>query len=318
MSGPFASARARGHSHVPEERERRPEEGGSVPGLRTFLAGSPGGTAGKEVTLYVVEAAEDSSEALVDGDAAWIGQVCQLLAEDVMEEVEVVADEERDQGSSQELEEKTVEEQGLERPGGPSEWPAPNALQARTALQLEVSSLHEENRRASVRFMRMNHLRRKRHLARRGTILHGIPGFWAKAIMSHPQVSIIISTQDEDFLRYMIDFKVQVRSHPRSRCKLIFSFRDNPYFGNTVIVMGYYLDITGYRARRSTPVHWFWDFEWGAPSYRLDTRSLKFCNWLSGHNCPELNRIAEIIGQDLWDDPLKFYPREEICATRGS
>ncbi|KAF4008596.1 hypothetical protein G4228_020361 [Cervus hanglu yarkandensis] len=266
MSGPFAFAPARGHSHVPEERERQPEEGGTFPGLRTFLAGSPGaqgavargpavtmpctawtlqppgGTAGEEVSLYMVEVVEESVGPLVDRDEAGIRRVCQLLAEDFMEEVEAVADEEQDQGSSQELKEKTLQKQGLERPGGPSEWPAPNVLQA---------------------------------------------------IMNHPQVSIIISAQD-DFLRYMIDFKVQVQSHPRSRCKLIFSFRDNPYFWNTVIVKEYSLDITGYRARRSTPVHWFWDFERGAPSRRLGTRSLNFLNWLSGHNCPESNRIAEV------------------------
>ncbi|KAB0337112.1 hypothetical protein FD755_025740, partial [Muntiacus reevesi] len=185
MSGPVASAPARGHSQVPEEGERRPEEGGSVLGLRTFLAGGLVGTPGEEVTVSVVEAVEDSGGrggVLVDGDEAGIGRECQLLAEDVMEEVEVVADEERDQGSSQQLEEKTVEEQGLERPRDPSEWPAPNALQALTALQLEVSSLHEENLRAYVRLMHMNHLRRKRHLARRSAILQGIPGFWAKAV----------------------------------------------------------------------------------------------------------------------------------------
>ncbi|XP_060994108.1 testis-specific Y-encoded protein 1-like [Dama dama] len=333
MSGPFASAPARGHSHVPEERERRPEEGRSIPGLLIFLAGSPGaqgvppgGTAGKVVTLFVDEMVMESGGSLMDGEEAGIGRVCHLLAEDVMEEVEVVADEERDQGSSPDLKEKTLEEQGLERPGGPSERPAPNVLQALTAPKMEVSSLHEENCRASVCFMHMNHPRRKRHLSRKGAIFQGIPDFWAKAIMNHRQMSIIFNTQDEDFLRYMNDFKVQVRRYPRSRCKLIFSFRDNPYFWNTVIVKEYYLDITGkrgsqggvYRARRSTPVHWFWDFERGAPSHRLDTRSLNFLNWLSGHNCPESNRIAEIIGQNVWDDPLKYYPREEICAMRGS
>ena len=41
-----------------------------------------------------------------------------------MKEVEGVADEELDEGSSQELDEKTVEEQGLKRPGGPSEQSA--------------------------------------------------------------------------------------------------------------------------------------------------------------------------------------------------
>ncbi|OWK14788.1 hypothetical protein Celaphus_00000473, partial [Cervus elaphus hippelaphus] len=49
-----------------------------------------------------------------------------------------------------------------------------------------------------------------------------------KQIMNHPQVSIIISAQDEDFPSYMIDLKVQVWSLPWSLCKLIFSFQDNP------------------------------------------------------------------------------------------
>lgn len=131
--------------------------------------------------------------AVVDGDEVGVGRVCQLLAEDVMEEVEVVIDEERDQGFSQELKEKTLEEQGLERPGGPSERPAPNVLQALTALQLEVSSLHEENRRVSVCFMHMNHLRRKRHLAQRSSIFQGIPGFWAKAVSFLLQLAICLS-----------------------------------------------------------------------------------------------------------------------------
>ncbi|KAF4008076.1 hypothetical protein G4228_019675 [Cervus hanglu yarkandensis] len=319
MSGPFASAPARGHSHVPEERERRPEEGRSVPGLWTFLAGSPGaqgavargpdvqmlctagtlqppvGTQGKEVTLSVVEAGgggEGRGWALVDGDEAGIGRECQLLAEDVMEEVEVVADEERDQGSSQELEEKTVEELGLERPGGPSEWLGLDALEALTVPKVELSSPREQNIQAFVRFMCMNHLRRKRHLAQRTAIIQGILGFWAKAIMNRPQVSVTISTQDEDFLSYMMDFKV--RSHPQSHCKVIFFFWDNPYFWNTVIVKEYYFEITGYRARHCTPVHWFWEFGRGAPSRRPDPGSLNFLNWLSGHNCPESNRTAEV------------------------
>ncbi|CAI9149748.1 unnamed protein product [Rangifer tarandus platyrhynchus] len=68
---------------------------------------------GEDVTLYVVEGVEDSV-ALVDGDEVGIVQDCQLLAEDVMEKVEVVVDEEREQGSSQEVEDKTVGGAGTE------------------------------------------------------------------------------------------------------------------------------------------------------------------------------------------------------------
>lgn len=49
---------------------------------------------GKGATLCRVEAVDDG-EPLVDGDVVGIGWWFQLLAEDVMEEVEVVADEEQ-------------------------------------------------------------------------------------------------------------------------------------------------------------------------------------------------------------------------------
>ena len=41
---------------------------------------------------------------------------------------------------------------------------------------------HEKNCRAQVWFMCKSHQRRKRVLARRSTIIHGIPGFWAKVV----------------------------------------------------------------------------------------------------------------------------------------
>ena len=49
---------------------------------------------GKEATLFRLEVVDDS-EPLVDGDAAGIGPGFQLPAEDIMEEVEIVADEQQ-------------------------------------------------------------------------------------------------------------------------------------------------------------------------------------------------------------------------------
>uniref|UniRef100_A0A8B9WRT2 Testis-specific Y-encoded protein 1-like n=1 Tax=Bos mutus grunniens TaxID=30521 RepID=A0A8B9WRT2_BOSMU len=206
----------------------------------------------------------------------------QLLVEDIMEEVEVLADEKQQQGSSQDLDEKILEDQGQQWPGGLNELLALDALQALATMQVELSSDHEKNCR-----------RRKCDLAQRSAIIQGIPGFWVKVIMNHPQVSVIISDQDKDFLSYLINLQASA-SHPWSHSKLIFSFRYNPYFLNTVIIKEYYLDITGKTAHHSTPVHWLWDFEQRGPSCRLVTRNLNFLNWLSGHNCPESNRIVEV------------------------
>ena len=49
---------------------------------------------GKKATLFRLEVVHDS-EPLVHGDVAGIGRGFQLTAEDIMEEVEIVADEQR-------------------------------------------------------------------------------------------------------------------------------------------------------------------------------------------------------------------------------
>ena len=133
-SHPFTSDPVWGHGQAQEEHERWSEECGSVLGPQTFLVVSPGAqgdgapqpalvmlctaatlqppvvTPGEDATLFKVEAAGDGG-ALVDRDMAGIRRVFQLLMENIMEELEVLADEEQQQGSSQDLEEKML---GLE------------------------------------------------------------------------------------------------------------------------------------------------------------------------------------------------------------
>ena len=73
-------------------------------------------TPGEDATLLRVETAEDGG-VLVARDMVETRQVFQLPVDYIMEEVEVLAAEEQQQGSSQELEEKKLEEQGQERHG---------------------------------------------------------------------------------------------------------------------------------------------------------------------------------------------------------
>ncbi|XP_059740346.1 testis-specific Y-encoded protein 1-like [Bos taurus] len=151
MSHPFISDPAWVHGQGQEEHERWSEECRSVLGPQTFLIVSPVVTPGEDATLFSVEAAGDlldRTSALVDRDMAQIRRMFQLLVEDIMEEVEVLADEKQQQGSSQDLDEKILEEQGQQRPGGLNELLALDALWALATLQVELSSDHEKNCRA--------------------------------------------------------------------------------------------------------------------------------------------------------------------------
>nr|XP_019812162.1 PREDICTED: testis-specific Y-encoded protein 1-like [Bos indicus] len=151
MSHPFISDPAWVHGQGQEEHERWSEECRSVLGPQTFLIVSPVVIPGEDATLFSVEAAGDlldRTSALVDRDMAQIRRMFQLLVEDIMEEVEVLADEKQQQGSSQDLDEKILEEQGQQRPGGLNELLALDALRALATLQVELSSDHEKNCRA--------------------------------------------------------------------------------------------------------------------------------------------------------------------------
>ncbi|XP_071069773.1 testis-specific Y-encoded protein 3-like [Dasypus novemcinctus] len=210
--------------------------------------------------------------------------------------------------SEQKSLEEGQEECGRAQPGYDAEA-AQTSVEALEALQLELSSVKVRTNRA---FCRLKHKLRqafKPHLERRSNIIERIRGFWFKTILNHPLMSAMISDQDQDMLNYMISLKVEEFIHPTNSCKIIFFFGRNPYFQNEVITKEYDITITGYKASHSTPIQWLGDYECQTNSYSNSNTSLNFFNWLSDHNFAGSNRIAEIICEDLWLNPLQYYLR---------
>ncbi|XP_074180479.1 testis-specific Y-encoded protein 1-like [Rhinolophus sinicus] len=301
-------------------------------------SGAPGDPAGRrrcEASILSVASEQEG------GARAWPHEAV-LLVKDVAHEVEVVTEEEvvAQEAVDDDSEVRHVEELGVMGDGqnevrcvGSEEesqapvWkdkPGPALLAPRRrsgysqqsplellqALQLQVRVEKARHSRAYYRLRRKICQSRQPHLERRRNIIQCIHGFWAKAILNHPHLSALISGQDEDMLSYMTNLEVQELSHPRYHCQLKFFFRSNPYFHNEVIIKEYHVSFAGYRASRSTSVCWFWDYERGCSSRRHDSTGLNFFNWLSDHNFPGSSRIAEIISEDLWPDPVQFYPRD--------
>ena len=123
------------------------------------------------------------------GEGRGVGdqEVFQLLVEDNIEEVEVVAEEEQNKMSTKEQEEQ-LEEQGQEHPrtGASSDQPQLEALEALVALQVELSSANEKDPKAYLQLQKKDHQKRKHPLNQRSAIIQGIPGTWGKAISLLP------------------------------------------------------------------------------------------------------------------------------------
>nr|KAF6268080.1 TSPY like 2 [Pipistrellus kuhlii] len=176
-------------------------------------------------------------------------------------------------------------------------------LQALEGIQLDLEAVNIKAGKAFLRLKRKFIQMRRPFLERRDLIIQHIPGFWVKAFLNHPKISVMISPRDEDIFRYLTNLQVQDLRHISMGYKMKLYFQTNPYFTNTVIVKEFQCNRSGRLVAHSTPIRWHRGQE---PQAYLGT-NYSFFSWFSNHSLPEADRIAEIIKNDLWVNPVRYY-----------
>ncbi|KAF6091714.1 TSPY like 2 [Phyllostomus discolor] len=109
-------------------------------------------------------------------------------------------------------------------------------LQALENIQLDLEAVNIKAGKAFLRLKRKFIQMRRPFLERRDLIIQHIPGFWVKAFLNHPKISILINQRDEDIFRYLTNLQVQDLRHISMGYKMKLYFQTNPYFSNMVIV----------------------------------------------------------------------------------
>lgn len=185
------------------------------------------------------------------------------------------------------------------------------------AIQLELDTVNAQADRAFQHLEQKFGRMRRHYLERRNYIIQNIPGFWMTAFRNHPQLSALIRGQDAEMLRYVTNLEVKDLRHPKTGCKFKFFFRRNPYFRNKLIVKEYEVRPSGRVVSLSTPIIWRRGHEPQSFIRRNQDLICSFFTWFSDHSLPEADRIAEIIKEDLWPNPLQYYLcREGIRRPR--
>ncbi|EHH18754.1 hypothetical protein EGK_15418 [Macaca mulatta] len=256
------------------------------------------------------------SATVAEGESAEV-VVKEGLAEKEVVEEQMEVEEQLPEGEEIEVaEEDRVEEEAREEEGP---WPLHEALRMDPleAIQLELDTVNAQADRA---FQQLEHKfgRMRRHyLERRNYIIQNIPGFWMTAFRNHPQLSAMIRGQDAEMLRYITNLEVKELRHPRTGCKFKFFFRRNPYFRNKLIVKEYEVRSSGRVVSLSTPIIWRRGHEPQSFIRRNQDLICSFFTWFSDHSLPESDKIAEIIKEDLWPNPLQYYLlREGVRRAR--
>nr|XP_017533365.2 testis-specific Y-encoded-like protein 1 [Manis javanica] len=283
--------------------------------------GEPGGL-GRGPTLEIRGAERSACEVLAEAEAKAeemkTGK-CTVFSVAVGEEVveKERVKEEKAVEQKMELEEKPVGEEiemeenklveEVEEEAGPHPLNMDLRMNPLEAIQMELDTVNAQADRA---FQQLEHKfgRMRRHyLERRNYIIQNIPGFWVTAFRNHPQLSPMIRGQDAEMLRYITNLEVKELRHPRTGCKFKFFFRRNPYFRNKLIVKEYEVRASGRVVSLSTPIMWRPGHEPQSFIRRNQDVVCNFFTWFSDHSLPESDKIAEIIKEDLWPNPLQYY-----------
>ncbi|NXI33567.1 TSYL2 protein, partial [Sterrhoptilus dennistouni] len=200
------------------------------------------------------------------------------------------------------LDEDEEEEEDRDQDEGPARY-----LAALEAVQLELEAVEEEAARAFRRLRARFCLRRRPHLQRRNRLIQHIPGFWVTAFLNHPQLSAMISDRDEDALSYMTSLQVEEFGQSRPGCRIRFFFSVNPYFQNDVVAKEFVRGPSGHLVSHSTPIRWWQGQDPRSRPHKGPPAPRSFFAWFGDHSFPAGDRVAEIIKEELWPNPLQFY-----------
>ncbi|XP_035512355.1 testis specific protein Y-linked [Morone saxatilis] len=177
-------------------------------------------------------------------------------------------------------------------------------------VQMRLEALEKKSARLHQRLDLKIGRQRRPHLDQRSSIAKTIPGFWVTALLNHPHLSAHIDETDEDALSYMTDLEIESFKNNKLGYRIRFHFRRNPYFQNNIIMKELHLGLRGSPMSFSNPILWHRGQNLTAHSEpRKSSRGVyqTFFSWFSDHSNPGQDDVAQILKDDLYRDPLRYY-----------
>lgn len=177
-------------------------------------------------------------------------------------------------------------------------------------VQMRLDALEKKGARLHQRLELKLSRQRRPHLDQRGAITQTIPGFWVTALLNHPHLSAHIDENDEDALSYMTNLEIETFKNNKLGYRICFHFRRNPFFQNKVIVKELHLGMGGSPVSFSNPILWHRGQSLignGEPRRTAQGVYQSFFHWFSDHSTPGRDEIAQILKDDLYRNPLRYY-----------
>ncbi|XP_010257226.1 PREDICTED: NAP1-related protein 2 [Nelumbo nucifera] len=188
-------------------------------------------------------------------------------------------------------------------------------------IQDELEKINEE---ASDKVLEVeqkyNEIRRPVYNKRNETI-KTIPDFWLTAFLSHPALGDLLSEEDQKIFKFLNSLDVEDFKDVKSGYSITFSFNSNPYFEDTKLTKAFTFFDEGTTKITGTTIKWKegMDIANGSNHEKKGSKRLfaeeSFFSWFSETQQKDItevihDEVAEIIKEDLWPNPLKYFNNE--------
>nr|CAB3484746.1 unnamed protein product [Digitaria exilis] len=193
------------------------------------------------------------------------------------------------------------------------------------ALELELDSLGFVNEEASEKVLEVeqkyNEIRKPVYV-RRNEIIQKIPDFWLTAFLSHPMLGELLTEDDQKIFKHLESIFVDESEDIKSGCSITLTFASNPYFEDKKLTKTYSMSDDGTITVKATSIKWKsgMDIVNGKTCAEKSNKRLlldeSFFAWFTDTENEslthgEMDQIADVIKEDLWPNPLKYFNNEQ-------
>jgi len=180
------------------------------------------------------------------------------------------------------------------------------AIEKIDGIQSELDSLNDKASEEILQVERKYNKLREPYYNKRADDIAAIQAFWITAFLNHPQISALLTEEDEKALAYMENLSVKENDDIKSGYKVIFTFKENPYFTNKSLEKEIKVNEDGELAGDVTKIDWKQGRNLQDPAVSSQG---SFFQWFSDDAPSGIGQdeLGEIIKDDLWPNPLQYY-----------
>lgn len=192
------------------------------------------------------------------------------------------------------------------------------AIEKIDEVQNEIDRLNEQASDEILKVEQKYIKLRQPHFSSRSELIAKIPNFWVTAFINHPQISALLTEEDEEALQSLEKVEVQEFEDIKTGYKIIFTFGDNSYFENKEITKEFHLSETGEPSSKCTPIKWKAgkSLVKAASNSKAGKRSHdeqeSFFSWFTNQKDAGADELGEVIKDDIWPNPLQYYLASEM------